>query len=192
MNGHGEKLSRKQEQAIAALLESRTVEAAAKAAGVSCSTLKRWLRLPGFRAAYRHARRELVEGAIGRIQAATGQAVDTLVSVAKSGAKEGDRVRASVALLDHALRGLADADALHGDADSGPTGLMDTSDVVRLLARRLRQLDAAELPTAEKSRLTASLADALLRAIGVDVIDKRLEAVQAVLLGRKAKERHER
>ena len=33
--------------------------------------------------------------------------------------------------------------------------------------------------------LTAALADALLRAIGVDVLDKRLEALQAVLLGRK-------
>jgi hypothetical protein len=38
----------------------------------------------------------------------------------------------------------------------------------------------------EKARLTASLSDALLRAIGVDVIDKRLEAVQTVLLDRKA------
>jgi hypothetical protein len=36
--------------------------------------------------------------------------------------------------------------------------------------------------------LTATLADALLRAIGVDVLDKRLEALQAVLLGRKDKE----
>jgi hypothetical protein len=58
---------------------------------------------------------------------------------------------------------------------------------VKLLAGRLQQLDRAELPTAEKSRLTANLADALLRAIGVDVIDKRLSALQAVLAGRKDK-----
>jgi hypothetical protein len=64
---------------------------------------------------------------------------------------------------------------------------MDTADVVQLLAGQLRQLDTAELPTAEKSRLTATLADALLRAIGVDVLDKRLEAIQAVLTGRKDK-----
>jgi hypothetical protein len=37
--------------------------------------------------------------------------------------------------------------------------------------------------------VTAALADALLRAIGVDVLDKRLEALQAVLIGRKDKER---
>jgi hypothetical protein len=45
------------------------------------------------------------------------------------------------------------------------------------------------LPTAEKARLTATFAAALLRAIGVDVMDKRLEALQAVLLGRKDKRR---
>jgi hypothetical protein len=38
------------------------------------------------------------------------------------------------------------------------------------------------------ARLTATLADALLQAIGVSVLDKRLEALQAVLLGRKEKE----
>ena len=65
---------------------------------------------------------------------------------------------------------------------------MGTTEVVRVLANRLRQLDAAELPTSEKSRLTASLADSLLRAIGVDVLDKRLEALQDVLIGRKDKE----
>ena len=64
---------------------------------------------------------------------------------------------------------------------------MDTAAVEQLLAVRLRQLDAADLPTPERARLTATLADALLRAIGVDVIDKRLEAIQAVLNGRKAK-----
>lgn len=62
---------------------------------------------------------------------------------------------------------------------------MNTADVVALLAARIRQLDRSELPIPEKSRLTATLADALLRAIGVDVIDKRLEALQGVLLARK-------
>ena len=57
------------------------------------------------------------------------------------------------------------------------------------VAERLQQVDQSELPTAEKSRLTAALADTLLRAIGVDVIDKRLEALHAVLIGRKDNER---
>jgi hypothetical protein len=80
----------------------------------------------------------------------------------------------------------ANAEQPAGSADASPMG---TADVVKLLAARLGQVEAAELPTGEKSRLTAALADSLLRAIGVDVIDKRLEALQAVLIGRKDKER---
>jgi hypothetical protein len=105
------------------------------------------------------------------------------------GAKDADRVRAAVALLDHALRGLGDADALHGERGTPDASPMDTGDVVKLLATRLREVDAAELPTGEKARLSATLADALLRAVGVDVLDKRLEALQAVLGGRKEKDR---
>jgi hypothetical protein len=185
--GHGEKRTRKKEQAIAALLSEATVQAAATKAGVSLSTLKRWRKEPGFRAAYRQARRELLEASIGRIQAATGTAVDTLLAVAQTGAKEGDRVRAAVALLEVAFRGLAEADILHGDDRAGDHAPMDTADLVKLLAARLRRLDQSDLPSGEKARLTATLADSLLRAIGVDVLDKRLEALQAVLIGRKDK-----
>src|SRR5262249_60295867 len=104
MRGHGQKLTRKQEALIAALLTEPTHAAAATKAGISEATLHRWLNRPAVRAAYRRARRELVEGAIGRIQAATGQAVDTLLAVAKDGAKDSDRGRPAVALLDHAWR----------------------------------------------------------------------------------------
>jgi hypothetical protein len=183
------KLDRKQEALIAALLTEPTHAAAAANAGVSEATVQRWLRLPGFTAAYRQARRELVEAAVGRVQAATGQAVDTLLAVAKDGAKDGDRVRAAVALLDYGFRGLADADTLHGDPGIAVVSTMDTADVVKLLAARLRQIDAADLAAGDKARLTATLADALLRAIGVDVLDKRLEALQAVLCNRNDKAR---
>jgi hypothetical protein len=174
---------------VAALLSEPTLEAAAAKAGISTKTLKAWLKRPRFQAAYRQARRELVEGAIGRIQAATGQAVDTLVAVARDGKKDGDRVRAAVALLDHASRGLTDADLLHADRTARGATPMGTAEVVQLLAARLQQVDAADLPTGEKARLTSTLADALLRAIAVDVLDKRTEALQAVLIGRKDKAR---
>ena len=191
MRGHGQKLTRKQEAVIAALLTEPTHAAAASKAGVSEATLHRWLRLPEFQFAYRRARRELVEGAIGRMQAATGQAVDTLLAVCKVGAKDGDRVRAAAVLLDHAFRGIEMADVLHGDltgTDPEAKTIEGTADVVKVLAERLGQIDAAELSTGEKSRLTATLAQALLGAIGVDVMDKRLEALQAVLTGRKVRD----
>src|SRR5262249_14639977 len=158
----GQKLTAKQEALIAALLTEPTHAAAAVQAGISKATMYRWLQLPAFRAAYRQARRELVEAAIGRIQAATGQAVNALLAVANQGRRDSDRVRAASALLNHACRGLNDADCLHGEQDAGDDSPMDTADVVKLLAARLRQVDQSELPTAEKSRQTASLTDALL------------------------------
>ena len=121
MSGHGEKLTSKQEAVIAALLTEPTQAAAAAKAGVSEATVGRWLRLAPFRSAYRACRRQLVEAAVGRIQAAAGQAVDTLLAVAKEGAKDSDRVRAAVALLDHAFRGLTEGDALHGPPEMADT-----------------------------------------------------------------------
>ena len=177
MKGHGQKLTNKQEALIAALLTEPTYAAAAGRAGVGQTTLYRWLHLPAFRSAFRQARRELVEAAIGRIQAATGQAVDALVDVARQGRRDGDRVRAAVALLQHAFRGLSEADLLHGEPETGEGSPEDPGNVVRMLAARMRQVEQSELSTAEKSRLTVSLADALLRALGVAVLDKRLEAL---------------
>src|SRR5262249_10173494 len=73
--------------------------------------------------------------------------------------------------------------------DAGEVGPMGTADVVKVLSARLRQVDQAELPTGEKTRLTATLAEAVLRAIGVEVIYKPLEAMQGVLIGRKEEKR---
>ena len=185
---HGEKLTHQQEVLIAALLTEPTYAAAADKAGVSRSTLYRRLRTPAFRAAYRRARRELVEAAIGRVQASAGEATEALVDVVRQGRRDGDRVRAATVLLDQAHRGLATADLLYGEQESEDQPPLDSADVVRLLASRLQQLDSSELPTAEKARLTTRLTDALLRALNVDVMEKRLEAIQAVLLERKERQ----
>jgi hypothetical protein len=185
VTGHGQKITSKQEAVIAALLTEPTYALAAAKSGIGESTIYNWLRKPSFRAAYRQARRELLEYAVGRLQAASGQAVDTLLVVATHGRRDSDRVRAAVALLKHAMRGLEDADLIHGRRRVTDNSPMTTDEVVGMLSARLRQIDKAELTAPEKSRLTAGLADALLRAIGVDVIEKRLESLQAVLAGRK-------
>jgi len=109
--------------------------------------------------------------------------------VARNGRRDSDRVRAAIALLEHALRGVSDADVLHGNQQTVADTPMSTSDVVRLLSSRLRQIEAAELPTGEKARLTATFADALLQAIGVDELEQRLEELEAVLMARKDKRR---
>src|SRR4051794_18438474 len=103
--GHGEKMTRKQEQAIAALLTQPTVEKAAEAAGVSANSLKNWLKDQQFIAAYRAARRQIVERAVGQLQAATRRAVATLRKNLKA-PRESDQIRAAALILEHSARGV--------------------------------------------------------------------------------------
>jgi hypothetical protein len=147
------------------------------------------MKLPDFRAAYDEARRELVKSALRRLQAGTVEAVETLLHVARKAERDSDRVRAANAVLEHAMRGSSDVGVLNGERKAEETVSMNTTDVVQMLAVRLRQLDAADLPTAEKARLTATLTDAFLRALSVDDLNKRMEALEAVLSSRKDEER---
>lgn len=103
MHGHGQKLMRKQERVIAALLSEPTVTAAAEKAGVGERTLRRWLLLPDFQDAFRAARRQIVEDALSQLQGATGEAVATLRRNLKCG-RAGDEIRAAIAILDQSSR----------------------------------------------------------------------------------------
>src|SRR5687768_1926326 len=81
MIGHGEKLSRKQDQAITALVSCASITEAAAQSGLAEVTLRRWLKHAAFQTAYREARRAVVQHAIVAVQQATGEAVATLRSV---------------------------------------------------------------------------------------------------------------
>jgi transposase-like protein len=105
--GHGQKLARKQEAAIAALLSQRTVEDAARVAGIGTRTLFRWLELSEFREAYLQARRQAFGQATARLQQATGAAVSVLLSLMLDGkAPAASRVRAAHNVLDMAAKAL--------------------------------------------------------------------------------------
>jgi len=105
--GHGEKLTRKQEQAVAALLVYPTLEEAAEAAGISKATLWRWTQRDDFQAIYRAARRRAVSQAIGRLQQASQKAVNALEEVmADSGCPPAARVSAAKTVLEFSIRGL--------------------------------------------------------------------------------------
>ena len=107
MTGHGEKLTRKQESAIAALISEPTVLQAAEKTGVGESTLWRWMKESGFRSAYRQARREVVDRAVGRVQDACAEAVETLRAVMQdSNAPASSRVTAAKSVLEIALRSM--------------------------------------------------------------------------------------
>ena len=105
MYGHGEKLTRKQEQAAAALLSEQTIAADADRVGINELTLRRWLKVDDFVAAYRAARRQVVEKAIAQLQESAWAASSTLIRLLGS-ASDAIRLRAAVAILDHANKGV--------------------------------------------------------------------------------------
>jgi hypothetical protein len=98
-------LDDRQQKAVAALLAHPTILAAAAAIGVGESTLRRWLDSPHFAAAYRQARRQLVEQTIARLQQLGHKAAAALEAVLDD--PEGrpqDKIRAAVALLGIAIQ----------------------------------------------------------------------------------------
>lgn len=107
MAGHGEKLERKREQAISALLTEPTVGEAAEVVGIGSRTLHRWMQEPDFRASYMAARREIVGHTTAALQHASGTAVRTLLEVMEDeDAPASSRVTAARAVLELAYRGI--------------------------------------------------------------------------------------
>ena len=81
--GHGSR-GNKREQAIAALLTSRTHRDAATAAGIGLRTLQKWLTEDSFAEAYARAKRELVDGTTTQLRGAGTLAVEVLKRIAAS------------------------------------------------------------------------------------------------------------
>jgi DNA mismatch repair ATPase MutS len=99
-------LTPKQHKALAALLSEPTVILAAAKVKVGERTLHTWLHEPTFDAAYTALRHEAVGLAVGRLQHATGSAVDALVDVldAEPPAPAAVRVSAAKVVLEYAIR----------------------------------------------------------------------------------------
>jgi hypothetical protein len=105
MIGHGEKLSRKQDQVITALVTCASITEAAAQCGLADVTLRRWLKQEPFQAAYREARRAVVQQAITQVQRATGEAVETLRRVMQDAeASASARVSAAKTILETAVK----------------------------------------------------------------------------------------
>src|SRR5262245_39653736 len=109
MSTEPRKIGRKGEAAIAALLSEPTIDDAAAKAGIGEATLRRWMRRPEFAAAYRKARRAVLERTIGQLQQATGEAAATLRRNLTSG-KPSVEVRAAMGILDAAIKGFESLD----------------------------------------------------------------------------------
>lgn len=107
MKGHGSKFGRKKEDAIAALLTSRSTEEAARAIDVATKTLLRWLKEPEFQAAYREAKRASYGQSVARMHHLASAAVSTLGRVMLDpSAPASTRVRAADSILDHTSKAI--------------------------------------------------------------------------------------
>jgi hypothetical protein len=102
-----EGLTRKQGDALEALLQGQTAARAAAAAGVNERTLRRWTKEPAFRAALLEARREAFGQAIGLTQRYASVAAATLVKVMNdASASASAKVTAAVAVLKFGREGI--------------------------------------------------------------------------------------
>jgi hypothetical protein len=107
----GKPLTRKREQAVAALLTAGTIARAAEQAGIAERTLRNWLREPEFAALYRARRLQVVEHAVGILQSASLSAVLALVRNLTCG-KPGAEIAAAHHLLEHSLQAIQEFDVL--------------------------------------------------------------------------------
>jgi hypothetical protein len=99
------KLSGAQNKAVLAMLSGSNFLEASQTAGVSQSTMWRWMREPDFKQALRDGRLELMEGAIGRIQQACSEAVEVLRSVMNNQESPcSSRVTAAKCVIEMALK----------------------------------------------------------------------------------------
>lgn len=98
-------MNAKQDKLLSALLESPTIQSAAKIAGVSDSTALRFLKDADFSTAYRDARREVVSHSITSLQAACSNAVATLCAVCDdTEAPASSRISAAKSILEMSMR----------------------------------------------------------------------------------------
>lgn len=93
-------LNPKQEAAILALLADPIISRAARAAGLSESTLRRWLNDPVFAACYRNARSSVFGQALALSQRYSAMAVQTLAAIMNDTSQMGScRVSAALGII---------------------------------------------------------------------------------------------
>jgi hypothetical protein len=107
LKGHGTKFGRKMEQAVASLLTQPNMEMAAKAIGISPTTLVSWMKQPEFQAAYRDAKRAAYSQAMARLQQAVPLAVQTMIKlIADPATPASVRARAADSVVNHANKAI--------------------------------------------------------------------------------------
>lgn len=105
MKGHGEKKSRKEEQAIIALLTASTIKEAANMVGIGEATLWRWMQESSFKEKFRSAKKQAFSQTVSRLQQSSGEAVETLRTIMNDiTAPAPSRVTAAKSILEMAMK----------------------------------------------------------------------------------------
>lgn len=97
-------LTIKQKRAIESLLTARTLEEAAKAAGINPRSLTRWMDDPAFRAELARQEGEAIQAATRRLTALADDAVAAVEDVLTGYAKPAARLRAAEMVLSNLLK----------------------------------------------------------------------------------------
>ena len=101
------KLGRNKDAAVLALLSQRSVDEAARVAGVGPRTLYRWMKEPEFDAAYRDAKRAAFSQSIARLHQMASAAVTTLgKAMVDPSTPPATKVRAADSILDHTAKAI--------------------------------------------------------------------------------------
>ncbi len=107
MSASSPKITRKQEQAIVALLSQKGVDEAARVAKISPRTLYRWFKEPAFAQALREARKATFSQCVARLQQAAPAATTTLLkTLVDPSSPPSVRVRAAECILNHAMKAI--------------------------------------------------------------------------------------
>ena len=174
---------------VMALACGATVDAAARKASVGVATVYRRLQDPEFIQRLQKVQAGMVERIAASLTAVGMEAVKTLMALLGNSIPPAVRLGAARAIIELGTKQRESVELERriavGEPHNGEATPMKTNELVQRLSIRLRELDATSLPIAEKARLTQGLSDAFLRAIAIDDLNKRMEALEAVLKSRK-------
>ncbi len=105
MAGLNDKLTRKQADAVGAIVSNSSIAAAARSCGVAERTLYRWLEIPAFSTACDEAQRRILSSTVTNLQRVSLAAVAVLASImADKAATDGARIAASRTILEYSFR----------------------------------------------------------------------------------------
>ena len=170
MSGNGEKITRHQERAIAALIQHSTIAAAAMAAGISEATIRRWKKRPSFAKAYAEARRALVADTVSMIQKASHAALATLLKImTNEKAASTARTQAAAKVLELSLR-------------ERPGGIhlpvaTTAEEISTALGQVTRAVASGEL-TPDEGRALGALLESHRRAVETALLGRRIDEME--------------